>query len=97
MDDGSGGRRFIRQELLETSVVPIPANPAALVTGKALAADHLGLSGVPEVELEIADKRELDPTEEVLAAMDKDEDDGPIDPVFAELIRIIKETPGPGN
>ncbi len=32
--EGGSGRRFTKIELLETSTVPIPANPEALVTGK---------------------------------------------------------------
>jgi HK97 family phage prohead protease len=34
--DDTGGVRFLRQELLECSVVPIPANPNALAIAKAL-------------------------------------------------------------
>lgn len=93
LEDGSGGRRFVRQELLETSIVPIPANPQALVTGKTFAAGEFGLSGVPQVELEIAERRNLDPAEEVLTAMDEDDDEKQTDPVLEDLIKIIQETP----
>jgi HK97 family phage prohead protease len=34
--DGGRGLRYIRQELLETSVVSVPANPAALAVAKSL-------------------------------------------------------------
>ena len=95
--EGGAGRLFTRIELLETSTVPIPANPEALVTGKTFAADNLGLSGVPQVELEIADRRELDPAEEVLAAIDKDDEVKGIDTIFEDMIRMIEEMPSSGN
>lgn len=50
----SRGRRFIRQELLETSTVPIPANPQALVSRKSFSiGEALGsLGGTYETSAE---------------------------------------------
>lgn len=97
LPDDDGGRHFIRQELLETSTVPIPANPQTLVTGKTFTADDLGLSGVPQVELEIADRREPDPFEEILAAVDKDDEEKQTDATLEYLANIIKGLPNPDN
>ena len=95
--EGGAGRLFTKIELLETSTVPIPANPQALVTGKTFTADDLGLSGVPQVELEIAEKRDLDPAEEILAEMDKDDEEKETDPTLEYLRKIIEGIPGADN
>lgn len=82
MENG-GGRIFIRQELLETSTVPIPSNADALVANNIVFyAQTFGLPGSPEIVLEVpwleGDR---------IPAPDHGSDD-----VLEELIRIIQET-----
>lgn len=64
-DEERGGFNFLKQELLEFSIVPVPANPEALIEAR-----HAGISLVPlkDWAIRVLDTYQLSPEEKAEAA-----------------------------